>query len=29
LKAELEAQLKEEAELNKIIAENLNKIKMP
>jgi type I restriction enzyme M protein len=29
LKAELEAQLKEEAELNKIIAENLSKIKMP
>jgi type I restriction enzyme M protein len=29
LKAELEAQLKEEAELNKIIAENLNKIQMP
>lgn len=29
LKAELEAQLKEEAELNKIIAENLSKVKMP
>ena len=29
LKAELEAQLNEEAELNKIIAENLSKIKMP
>lgn len=29
LKAELDAQLKEEAELNKIIAENLSKIKMP
>lgn len=29
LKAELEAQLKEEAELNKIIAENLSKIKLP
>lgn len=29
LKAELEAQLLEEAELNKIIAENLNKIQMP
>lgn len=28
-KAELEAQLQEEAELNKIIAENLNKIQMP
>lgn len=28
LKAELEAQLKEEAELNKIIAENLNKINL-
>jgi type I restriction enzyme M protein len=29
LKAELESQLKEEAELNKIIAANLNKIQMP
>jgi len=29
LKAELEAQLQEEAELNKIIAANLNKIQMP
>lgn len=29
LKAELEAQLKEEAELNRVIAENLSKIKMP
>jgi len=29
LKAELETQLKEEAELNKIIAENLAKLKMP
>lgn len=29
LKAELEAQLKEEVELNRIIAENLLKIKLP
>jgi len=29
LKAELEAQLQEEAKLNRIIAENLSKIKMP
>ncbi|WP_198669817.1 hypothetical protein [Cognataquiflexum aquatile] len=29
LKSELEAQLQEEAQLNEIIAENLNKIEMP
>jgi type I restriction-modification system DNA methylase subunit len=29
LKTELEAQLKEEERLNKVIAENLNKIKIP